>query len=162
MFRWPDIKAAYSQGSSFSSKMSRQVSAGWMCNVSHFWPVVNKSWQTWGEVAHWNWKPLPDEDAQALSLYLGSLSILPMLLIFQSVIGLQNNWILPRNFNVLYTCDLDEEDISVLAELRKWKCSLKMGGKRCQQRRQCMHVWKWMFEQFFFFFFLCISWTVSR
>lgn len=37
-----------------------------------------------------------------------------MLFIFLSIIGLQNNRILSKNFNVLTTCDSNEGDISAL------------------------------------------------
>lgn len=47
-------------------------------------------------------------------LCLGSLSKFPALFIFLSIIGLQNNWILPRNFNALSTCHLNEGHISAL------------------------------------------------
>lgn len=140
MSPWP-VKALYSQGSSVSSQMSRQVSAGWMFNVTHFWPVVKKSWQTWGEVAHWLLKSLSRWRRSGIELCLGSLSKLPMLFIFQSVTVLRNNWIVPRNVNVLCTRDSDEGCV----------CGC-VCEKRCQQRRQWMEMNVWTF--FFFCAFL--------
>lgn len=50
----------------------------------------------------------------SIGLHFGSLSEFPVLFIFLSIIGLQNNWILSRNFNALSTCDSNEGDISAL------------------------------------------------
>lgn len=61
-------------------------------------------------------------------LYLGSQSKFPRLLIFLALIGLQHNWILPRNDNVLPTCDSNERVISALP-----KCENENAVRKCPE-----------------------------
>lgn len=82
----------------------------------------------------------------SIGLYLGCLSKFPMLFIFLPIIGLQNNWILPRNFNVLSTFDSNEGDISALPScgnenaIWKWvEIDVNSADRKCNCGNECLN-----------------------
>lgn len=114
MLLWPDVQGAYPPGGRKCQDRCQQAE----CAVlQSFDRLLRKLADL--RSGSLKLKELFRRGSSSIEMYFGSLSKFPELFIFLSIIGLQNNWNLPRNFNGLFTCESNEEDISVSAKLRK-------------------------------------------